>query len=71
MVYKALLWTEVFWKPYIKWYKFYNNNLSVVFGGTLELVTPKHSDWALNEHNEFCLLLPIIIVIYETFLNGS
>ena len=32
MVYKALLWTNVFWISYIKWYKFYNNNLSVVLG---------------------------------------
>ena len=27
-----LLWTVVFWISYIKWYKFYNNNLLVVLG---------------------------------------
>ena len=49
MVYKALLWTDVFWISYIKWYKFYNKNLSVVLGskqrGTLKLLNPKHEDW--------------------------
>ena len=38
MVYKTLLWTYVFWLSYIKWYKFCNNNLSVLGskqGGTL------------------------------------
>ena len=49
MVYKALLWTDVFWISYIKLYKFYNNALSVVLGskqgGTLKLVNPKHEDW--------------------------
>ena len=29
---KALLWTDVLWISLIKWYKFYNNNLSVVLG---------------------------------------
>ena len=52
MVYKALLWTDTFWISYIKWFKFYNNNLSVVLGnkqgGTLKLVNPKQEDWALN-----------------------
>ena len=51
MVYKALLWTDVFWVSYIKWYKFYNNDLSAVLGrkqgGTLKFVNPKHKDWAL------------------------
>ena len=46
MVYKALLGTNIFWISYIKWYKFYSNNLSVVLGskqgGTLKL-----EDWAL------------------------
>ena len=32
MVYKALLWTDIFWISYIKWEKFYNNNLSFVLG---------------------------------------
>ena len=34
MVYKVLLWTDVFWISYIIWYKFYsnNNNLSIVLG---------------------------------------
>ena len=32
MVYKALLWTDVFWIWYIKWCKFDNNNLSIVLG---------------------------------------
>ena len=32
MICKALLWTDVFWISYIKWYKFYNNNLLVVLG---------------------------------------
>ena len=49
MVYKALLWTDAFWISYIKWYKFYNNNLSVVLGSkqgeTLKLVNPKHEVW--------------------------
>ena len=38
-----------FWISYIKWYKFYNNNLSVVLvseqKGTLKLVQPKYKDW--------------------------
>ena len=50
MIYKALLWTDVFWISYIKWYIFYNNNLLVVLGSkqgrTLKLVNPKHEDWA-------------------------
>ena len=50
MVYKALLWTDVFLISYIKWYKFYSNDLSVVLGskqgGTLKLVNPKHENWA-------------------------
>ena len=50
MVYKALLWTDVFWISYIKWCKFDNNNLSIVLGskqgGTLKLVNPKHEDRA-------------------------
>ena len=51
MVYKALLWTDIFWISYIKWYKFYNHNLSVVLGSkqregrALKLVNPKHEDW--------------------------
>ena len=32
MVYKVLLWTDVFWISYIIWYKFYSNNLSIVLG---------------------------------------
>ena len=44
MVYKAL--QNVFWIWYIKWYKFCNNNLSVVLWskqeGTLKLMNPKH-----------------------------
>ena len=32
MVYKALLRTDVFSISYIKWYKFYKNNLLVVSG---------------------------------------
>ena len=32
MVYKALLWTDVYWISYIKWCKFYNNNLLVMSG---------------------------------------
>ena len=38
MVYKALLWRDVFWISYIKLYKFYNNLLDVTRskqGGTL------------------------------------
>ena len=50
MVYKALLWTCVFWISYIKWYKLHKNNLSVALenkqGETLKLVNPKHKDWA-------------------------
>ena len=38
-----------FWISYIKWYKFYNNNLSVVLvskqKGTLKLVQHKYKDW--------------------------
>ena len=34
----------------MKWYNFYNNNLSVILGSkqgkTLKLVNPKHEDWA-------------------------
>ena len=41
---------DVFWISFIKWYKFYNNNLLVVLGskqkGTFKLVIPKHEDWA-------------------------
>ena len=36
MVYKALLSTDFFWISYIKWYKFYNNNLLVVSGSKQE-----------------------------------
>ena len=36
MVYKALLWTDVFWMSYIKWCKFYNNSLLVVSGSKQE-----------------------------------
>ena len=32
LVCKVFLWTGIFWISYIKWYKFYNNNLSVVLG---------------------------------------
>ena len=50
MFFKALLWADIFWISYIKWYKFYNNNLSVVLGSkqgeTLKVVNPKHEDWA-------------------------
>ena len=49
MVYKALLWTDVFWISYINRYKLYNNDLSVILGskqgGSLKLVNPKHEDW--------------------------
>ena len=42
--------TDIFWISYTKWYRFYNNNLSVVLkckqGGTLKLKNPKHEDWA-------------------------
>ena len=52
MVYKALLWTDVFWISYIKWCKFYNNNLPVVLGNikrsTLKLVNPEYEDWAFQ-----------------------
>ena len=48
MFYKALLWTDVFWKSYRIWYKFYNNTLLVVLGskqrGTLKLV-----NWASTQ----------------------
>ena len=44
MVYKALLLTDDFWISYIKWYKFYDNNLSVVLrckqGGCWNSWTP-------------------------------
>ena len=50
MIYKALLWTDVFWLSYIKWYKFYNNKLLVILrsqqAGTLKLGNSKHKDWA-------------------------
>ena len=32
MVYKGLLWKDGFWVSYVKWCKFYNNNLLVVLG---------------------------------------
>ena len=45
MVYKALLWTDALWISYIKWYKLYNNNLSVVLrskqGGKLKLMNTR------------------------------
>ena len=44
MIYEAFLWTDVFLISYIKWYKFYNNNLFVILesqhGGTLKFVNP-------------------------------
>ena len=44
------LFTSGVWISYLKWYMFYNNNLSVVLGsklgGMLKLVNPKHEDWA-------------------------
>ena len=56
MAYTAILWTDIFWISYIKWYKPYSNNLSIVLGskqaggggggGVLKLVKPKHKDWA-------------------------
>ena len=52
MVYRVLLWTDVFSNIIHKMvrYKFYNNNLSVVLRskqeGTLKLVNHKHEDWA-------------------------
>ena len=45
MLYKALLRTEVFWITYIKWHKFYINNLSVVLGSK-QGDTLKNKDWA-------------------------
>ena len=63
MVYKVLLWTEVFWISYIKWYKFCNNNLLVVLrskqGGTLKLMNPKHKDWASIQLLTFSVLIPM------------
>ena len=50
MAYTAILWTDIFWISYIKWYKPYSNNLSIVLGskhgggGALKLVKPKQ--WA-------------------------
>ena len=42
MVYKALLWTDIFRISYIKWYKFWNSSLLVILGsrqgGKLKLV---------------------------------
>ena len=47
---KCALMKRRFWIPYIKWYKFYSNNLSVVLESKqrerLKLVNPKHEDWA-------------------------
>ena len=56
--------TRRFWISYIKWYKFYKNNLSVVFrskqGGTLKLVNPKHEDWASIQ----LLTLSVLIFLF-------
>ena len=64
MVYKALLWTDVFWISDIKWYKFYNNNLSVVLaskqGGTSKLANPKHEERAS---------IPLLTLSVLTFLR--
>ena len=53
MVYKALPSAHFFWMSYIKWYKFYNNNSSVILGskkrGMLKLVNPKHEHWASTQ----------------------
>ena len=46
MIYKALLWTDVFWISYIKWYIFYNNNLLFFFN-----ITVKQSLLSLLQHN--------------------
>ena len=51
MVYKALLSTDFFWISYMKWYKFYNNNLSVVLGskqGDVETRKPQAQGLSIN-----------------------
>ena len=64
MVYKALLITDIFRISYMKWYRFYNNNLSVLLeckqGGTLKLKNPKHEDWAS---------IPLLSLSVLTFLS--
>ena len=65
MVYKVLLWTDVFSISYIKEYKFYNNNLWVVLGNkqgrTLKIVNPKHEDWASIQ------LLTLSVLLFLVF----
>ena len=49
--YTVLLWTDIFWISYIKWYKFYNSNLSVVLGskpGGAETCEPQTWELSIN-----------------------
>ena len=72
MVYKVLLWTDVFWILCRKWYKFYNNNLSVVLlskqGGTVKLVNARterqFSCWLFLSLNFFVYFTEIIFTLF-------
>ena len=59
---------QTFWISYIKWYKFDNNNLSVLGSRqeeTLKLVNPKHEDWASTQLLTLCLNLPRCQLFFE------
>ena len=53
-----------FFEYHVKWYKLYNNNLFVVLGskleGTLQIVNPKHEDWASIQ----LLALTLNVLVY-------
>ena len=78
MIYEAFLWTDVFLISYIKWYKFYNNNLFVILesqhGGTLKFVNPntrtgrQYNCWlslSLSLSINFLFTLPRCQVIFQ------
>ena len=52
MVYKGLLWKDGFWVSYVKWCKFYNNNLLVVLeskqGDDVETREPQARGLSVN-----------------------
>ena len=59
---------------YIKWYNFYNKNLSVVLGSkqgrTLKIVNPKHEDWALIQLlNLLVLLFLVFFAKWNVYIN--
>ena len=64
MVYKALLWTDVFWIAYINWYKLCGNNLSVVLGSKQEGVETRENQIRGMSVNSISDSLSLTCLVY-------